>query len=338
MRTGLPGPTKASPALARNAGKQRGFLLIAAVVLIVAAALVLTVMVFLTTTGSISAARHVSSSQALFIAESGLEKGAREFSLNSAYAGETGTSFANGSFTITTSTTDFSGNTLPLGHIRLHSVGQTSGGAASRTLERIVGPENLLPLSANSNFNAPAGTCLPTDIPPCPTNWDLQATSGTFVPWDDTGGPETPDATRAAYANKTARGNSVATNAGNFAFSSPIIVTAPLTLQMNFDYKVTCYAGDNCNTAQEMELIFRLLDGVNTWSSTLFVTPVTAGWQAGTATIAITGSGTVSITQLEFEMTLKAGHRKEAWLDNLALTNNVGAPAIEAKDWREDYQ
>jgi hypothetical protein len=315
---------------------QRGFLLIMAVVLIVIAALLLTVMLFLGVAGSESSAAHSQSKQALFIAESGLEKGAREFSLSSAYAGETGTSFANGSFTITTRTTDFSGNTLPSGHIRLHSVGQVAGGAASRTVERIVGPENLLPLSTNADFNAPAGTCLPTDIPPCPTNWDLQATSGTFVPWDDAGGPETP-ATRAAYANKTARGNSVATNAGNFAFSSPIIVTAPATLQMNFDYKVTCYAGDNCNTGQEMELVFRLLDGVNTWSSTLFVTPVTAGWQSGTATIAITGSGTVSITELEFEMTLKAGHRKEVWLDNLRLTNNVGAPAIDAKDWREVF-
>lgn len=273
MRATFPGPAETPPVLARHAGRQRGFLLIAAVVLIVVAALVLTVIVFLSTTGSISSVRHLSSNQALFIAESGLEKGAREFSLNSAYAGETGTSFANGSFTITTRTTDFSGNTLPSGHVRLHSVGQIAGGAASRTIERIVGPENLLPLSANSDFNAPAGAC----VPPCmPTNWDLQATSGTFVPWDDAGGPETP-ATRAAHADKTARGNSEAVNAGNFTFSSPIVVAVPTTMQMSFDYKVTCYVGDNCNTAQEMVLIISLSDGVSTWSSAGFATPVTTG-------------------------------------------------------------
>jgi hypothetical protein len=330
-------PTRQTPARQKETQPphlQRGFLLIMAVVLIVIAALLLTVMLFLGVAGSESSAAHSQSKQALFIAESGLEKGAREFSLSSAYAGENGTTFANGSFDITTSATDFSGNTLPSKHVRLRSVGQISGGAAIRTAETIVGPENLLPLSANADFNSPNTPC----APPCkPDNWNLNVIAGSFVPWDDAGGPEQPSPTRAAYADKTARGASVATNAGTFDFTSPIVVTAPVTMQVTFDYKVTCYVGDNCNTASEMELTFRLSDGVSTWSSALFATPVTAGWQTGTVSIAITGSGTVSINQLGFTMTLKPGHRKQAWLDNLSLTTGSGPLKTEVKAWREVF-
>ncbi len=56
---------------------QRGFLLITAVVLIVVAALLLTVMLFLGATGNESSVGHSRSKQALFIAESGLERGIR---------------------------------------------------------------------------------------------------------------------------------------------------------------------------------------------------------------------------------------------------------------------
>jgi hypothetical protein len=301
-----------------------------AVVLIVIAALLLTVMLFLGVAGNESSAAHSQSKQALFIAESGLEKGAREFSLNSAYAGETGTTFANGSFDITTSTTDFSVNTLPLGHTRLHSVGQVAGGAASRTAETIVGPENLLPLSANADFNAPAGAC----SPPCkPTNWILDVEPlGAFVPWQDAGGPETP-ATRAAYADKPSPGNSTATNAGNFTFSSPVIVTAPTTLQMSFDYKVVTSGP----TGQEMQLTFTLTDGTTMWTAPRFDSGNTTTYQSGSVTFTITGTGTKSITNLGFSLFLKSGQPKEAWLDNLALTTGSGPPKIEVKAWREVF-
>jgi hypothetical protein len=64
----------AAPRLPRQ---QRGFLLVTAVVLIVIASLVLSVMVFLSGTGNQASVRHLDSKQALFIAETGLERGVR---------------------------------------------------------------------------------------------------------------------------------------------------------------------------------------------------------------------------------------------------------------------
>jgi hypothetical protein len=59
---------------------QRGFLLITAVVLIVVASLLLTAMVYFSATGSQSAASHLESKQALFVAESGIERALYGFS------------------------------------------------------------------------------------------------------------------------------------------------------------------------------------------------------------------------------------------------------------------
>jgi hypothetical protein len=346
MRTRLPRPTKAPPALARNAGKQRGFLLIAAVVLIVAAALVLTVLVFLSTTGSISAARHVSSSQALFIAESGIEKGIREWKLNPAYTGETDTPFANGSFTVTTSPNDYSGAPLPAGRQRFLSVGAVAAGDAMRTVNAIAGPENLLPPSANADFNlADYNPCVPNDTPPppdCePTNWDLNAIlpagrnipANQFIPWDDTGSAPGTSTDRAAYVAKRWNGNESATGAGNFTFSPPVIVVAPVTLDLRFDYWI-----EGGNASKEGYFNFTLSDGISNWSAPVTDSPHTGGWRTMQTTVAITGTGTKSISKLSFTFELRAGQPKEGWLDNIVLGSGGGIPKLEVKTWREDYQ
>lgn len=65
------------PALTREPScpRQRGFLLIAAVFMIVIVALLATVITFLTAGNVLSGAQHASSAKALFVAESGLERG-----------------------------------------------------------------------------------------------------------------------------------------------------------------------------------------------------------------------------------------------------------------------
>ncbi|MEX2163355.1 MAG: hypothetical protein WD823_03830 [Sulfuricaulis sp.] len=65
---------------------QRGFLLITSVVLIVIAVLLLTVMVFMGVTGDESSVEHSRSGQALFVAESGLERALRGFTTGTACA------------------------------------------------------------------------------------------------------------------------------------------------------------------------------------------------------------------------------------------------------------
>jgi hypothetical protein len=329
---------------APDAGRQRGFLLIAAVVLIVVAALVLTVIVFLSTTGSISSARHVSSSQALFIAESGIEKGIRAWKLNPAYAGETGTSFANGSFTVTTSPNDYSGNPLPAGRKRFVSVG-TVGGNAARTVNAIAGPENLLPSSANADFNqAKFNPCEPDPDPllDCePENWDLNAIlppsrntpANQFLPWDDIDPAPGSSTDRAAYVAKRWNGPLSATGAGNFTFSPPVIVIAPVTLSLRFDYWI-----EGGNAAKEGYFNFTLSDGVTNWSTPETDSPHTGAWQTMSTTVTITGTGPKSITNLSFTFELKSGQPKEGWLDNIVLGSGGGTPKLEVKTWREDYQ
>jgi Tfp pilus assembly protein PilX len=330
--------------LARDAGKQRGFLLIAAVVLVVVAALVLTVIVFLSTTGSISSARHLSSNQALFIAESGIEKGIREWKLNPAYAGETGTSFANGNFTVTTSLYDYFGNQLPTGRKRFVSVG-TVGGAAARTVNAIAGPENLLPPAANADFNqAKRNPCVPDPDPlvDCePEHWDLNALlppsrdipANQFLPWDDIDPAPGSSTDRAAYVAKRWNGPLSATGAGNFTFSPAVVVIAPVTLDLRFDYWI-----EGGNAAKEGYFNFTLSDGITNWSSPETDSPHTGEWRTMLTTVTITGTGTKLITNLSFTFELKSGQPKEGWLDNILLGSGGGTPKLEVKTWREDYQ
>jgi hypothetical protein len=358
MRAVFPRPAQAPPVLAREAGKQRGFLLIAAVVLIVAAALVLTVMVFLSTTGNLSTARHVSSKQALFIAESGIEKGIREWKLNPVYPGETDTPFANGSFTVTTRSTDFSGAPLPADRLRFISTGTVGSGVALRVAEAIAGPENLLPTSANSDFNADPGQCR-YDLGCQPDGWDLQpavpankSPQYDYSPWDDCAGlPEpgypainnVPCSTtgawdRAAFARKGWNGAGSSTSAGNFTFSPPVSVIAPATLTLRFDYYLNRLGAGGA--PNEMQLTFRLKTATETWTSSPdpFYAALEEQWAQGEVTFAITGTGTKLIQTLEFDFELKAGQPKQAWLDNMVLGSGAGPPNLEIKAWREDYQ
>lgn len=115
---------------------QRGFLLIAAVVLIAVAALMAVAIMTLTAGSGQAGGIHVNSTQALFVAESGLEKGIRQRSLSNAYAGEGPTAAGSGTFTVTTFGTDFAGAALPAGQRRIRSVGTV--GNATRTIEAVV--------------------------------------------------------------------------------------------------------------------------------------------------------------------------------------------------------
>ena len=77
----------------------------------------------------------------LLLAESGLEKAKYELSINPAYSGETATTFANGTFSTSVLTTDFTGAALPSGQLRINSIGSlaTSGSAViNRTVEAII--------------------------------------------------------------------------------------------------------------------------------------------------------------------------------------------------------
>lgn len=137
----------------RTASTQRGFLLIVAVVLIAVAGAMAVVIITLTAGSGQAGGSHVESTQALFIAESGLEKGMHERSLSNAYVGEGPTAMGQGSYTITVTTTDSSGNPLPVGQQRIVSVGQV--GNAQRTIEAIVRLAGAMMVYAKETPTAP---------------------------------------------------------------------------------------------------------------------------------------------------------------------------------------
>lgn len=347
---------------ARHPGQQRGFLLITSVVLIVIAAVVLGVMVFLSTTGNQATVRHLNSKQALFIAEAGIEKAIRNWKLSlnppTPYTGEPTTPFANGTFTVTIDSTDFSGAPLPADQLRFISVGTAAGGVAMRVAEAIAGPENLLPTSANADFNELSGVCR-YDLGCQPSGWNLQPSvppsrspQYDYSPWDDCGGlPEpgypavnnVPCSTtgvwdRASFARKGWNGGGSSTNAGNFVFSPAVTVIAPSTLTLRFDYYLNRLGAGGA--PNEMQLTFRLRTSTETWTSSPdpFFAALEEQWAQGEVTFDITGTGTKQIETLEFDFELKAGQPKQAWLDNFVLGTGAGPPNMEVKAWREDYQ
>jgi len=155
------GPTREAPGSQRGLSRfgrpslSQGFALIAAIILIVVAAVMAAVMATLVASSSQSGGIHISSAQALFIAESGLEKAIYERSLSNTYLGEGPTAMGQGSYTITVYSTDFSGTPLPSGQQRLRSVGQTD--TATRTVEVIVRTGGAMMVYAKDSPGASQG-------------------------------------------------------------------------------------------------------------------------------------------------------------------------------------
>jgi len=224
--------------------------------------------------------------------------------------------------------------------------------------EAIAGPENLLPTSANADFNEPSGVCR-YDLGCQPSGWNLQPSvppsrspQYDYSPWDDCGGlPEpgypavnnVPCSTtgvwdRASFARKGWNGGGSSTNAGNFVFSPAVTVIAPSTLTLRFDYYLNRLGAGGA--PNEMQLTFRLRTSTETWASSPnpFYAALEEQWAQGEVTFDITGTGTKQIETLEFDFELKAGQPKQAWLDNFVLGTGAGPPNMEIKAWREDYQ
>lgn len=267
--------------------------------------------------------------QALFVAESGLER----VSWNYGDSGVCDASLAEGpislgadSFTVENIgadfNLDFAGAALPADqcHVKITSVVSRSN--TKRTLEAILERSDNLLISANPDFNDPPGSGPPT-------GWTFsQAGAFSGDPWDDTGGP---DGSRAAFVYKPNNGGGAAVGGGSFALSS-FTVTAPITLDMSFEYSV-----ENGNSLNTMQLSFTLSDGTNSYVSAVYEDRNTGGvFKSGSVTIAITGSGSVDISSLSFSLTAKAGQRNRIWLDNLLLSGGsaAGTP-VNITQWRE---
>jgi hypothetical protein len=121
--------------------RQRGALLIIAVVLIVVIGFLVSVVTSLSV-GQVDADQdYARSTEALYLAESGLERGIYQWLQNpGTYTGEGPTALGSGTFTVTVSTTDATGAALPSNQRRIDGVGQVAaaGGSVARTTQAIV--------------------------------------------------------------------------------------------------------------------------------------------------------------------------------------------------------
>lgn len=319
---------------------QRGAVnLIAILFLFTAVMSMLAMVMSMTATDITDSAMQSRSVQALLLAESGLESATNQYGTSGACtaagvgAGVTSYSLGSGSYTIdSAATTDFTGAALVSTHCRIQATG-SAGSNAKRVVQAIIDRSgNILPPSANANFNAPSGTC----VSPCsPTGWVLGASGSSLgVLWDDTGGP---DGSRSAYVSKN-NGPTAGTTAGQFTFAPPVSVTGPTTLTITFDYK-----HENGEPAPgTMGLTFTLSQqapGVLTWSSVEFLAAKAPGYRSSSVTVSITQTGTFLIDKLNFSLAAKAGQAKQIWLDNLVLKGPAGSPTLRMTAWREsvDY-
>jgi hypothetical protein len=309
---------------------QRGAATILAVMfLVVSVSLMVVAALNMSGSDILDTALHNDAIEALFIAETGVEHATHYYAsgtpcLDLAPIGPLNQ--GRGTFQVSAAhDTDFSGAALPASRCRIEVIGQVATLGAQRGIEAIIelSGGNLL-ANDNANFNEPEGA------PGPPVGWDLAGG------WDDTGGPGGDN--RAAYVQKPTSGNVEVTTAGSFGLSG-FTVTAPATLTMEFDFKVQSAGPTN----QEMHLTFRLIDGdgnVYTHSSgEPYKSGNTGGYAAGSVDIAVTGSGDIEITTLEFDLMAKSGQPKDIWLDNLVLTDpDASSGTVGLVAWREPVQ
>ncbi len=307
--------------------KQRGGLLIITVVLIVTIGFLATALPFVFVSETRSMLDQARSEEAFVIAESGLQRGIRQWRLNSAtYAGEGPVTFGGGNFTVTVANTDFAGAALPAGQKRIISAGRVASvqGNVARTNEAIValyGASLSDPFPSLSDFAA---------------NW--------VTSYDATKGAVTQDASNSAtsstggsmyiWADATVS-EQIFTGYAERTLSSPIAGGTSVTV--NFWYRTK----KGTPQADEMKAWISLIDNTGTvytrWS---YDAVANNNWSEVSTTPWSVPSGR-TITKLRIEYRMKNGNGSaattkvpiEMWFDEVSLSGAGGSSQI--MQWRE---
>jgi hypothetical protein len=191
--------------------------------------------------------------EALFLAESGIERAARRFLAGSACS-NAGLSEnlanlatigfgANRTITITagaSSGQDFAGAALPATQCRIQVTGQNTTSNVVRTVQAVIDrSENYIGAAAVAGFDNPAGAGNPGSW----TGGGYDFTGGNVA-----GALNPNNCTRAAYAVKprTGGGASAASNIGTAPVS--FTVNRPVTLLVTFDYRILRIGNSGSNT------------------------------------------------------------------------------------------
>ena len=314
---------------------QRGSLLITAVILIVIVSLLGAVIVSLFVANSRSGMDHMAASKALFLAESGLQRGTREWSLNpGTYAGEGPLTFGGGTFTVLPPDDfDFSGNPLPAGQKHITSMGNmpVAGGNAIRTIEAIVqGGAGIGIVLSNNGFDLPGATC-----PPEPTDWNVTApgndcNNGVALGGGVTGAP----GDTAVFSRKAGGGGSRTTTATQ-TLASLCTTTSNTTFTITFDYNYleTPAAGGQNRARIRMRL--RQTNGFWRNSTWFTVNNSTGGWISHPGVTITVPSGR-SLDTFEAQMQTSGNVTKTVWIDNVVFTTGTcGSSTTQIIGWQE---
>jgi len=271
-------------------------------------------------------------------------------------------------------TTDFTGAALPTSQCRVPVTGTLLGRNISRTLHAII-DRNLLggvtgnpPPVFNPAFNNPltAGA---------PSSWTLTQPAGQTGYADNGGPDlEGATCSRSAYVLKNLTNNyeSRAMGVANTSFTVTGGTNIAVTFHYRINDRGpngTCAGGggnvgpaDICGGAggSEGTVCFRTTDSLGTTSTVTFnsnntttqavacpdaggistFAPCQAGYQAGyptkgTATIAVGGAGTRTITSFRYMLRLQNGGRREMYLDHIEATNTTAIGAAHVRMWRD---
>lgn len=263
---------------------------------------------------------------ALFLAESGLERAAAHLASGAATcdASLAGSwAYAGGTVALADLgagfTTDFDGSALASGYCRVRATGTSGLYGAQRTVEGIIGTDAGNLLGPYANFD---------DIfciwVLC-THWDTFWTGWPWPPlgWDHTGGT---GGSRALVVEKNSGGSRYTT--ATLTSLSSFTVTAPTTLTVDFDYRIV--APNNQGVIVEFELA---VGGAFVYSSSQTYTGNSGGFVSDAIAIPVTGSGPVTIDGFRVTLTASAGQPKSLWLDNLVMAGGGGGGGIAR--WRE---
>jgi hypothetical protein len=316
---------------------QRGFLLIAAVVVIAVTGIMAVAIVTLTAGSGQAGGEHVSSTQALFIAESGLERGINRWAADSSYTGETLT-VGPGSAVISVANTDFTGAPLSASQKRIISVGTVN--AAVRRVEVIVNRNGALfteQFPSASDFT---------------TNWSTQVLTNSQGSTSFNGTINCPAATcpntQSGTGSMQAQTLSTGSNNRLSGYRQRNLPTAIATgVGLNIDVSLGYQLfGGNINSATNLSVrLFDSAAGIETtvWGVTVSSCGVcssnTATWFVGAAnTVSLPAGRTYDRIRLFFDLREQGNNQVSSRFDVVQLSAAGGGGAgVTRQSWREVF-
>lgn len=321
---------------------QRGSLMIIAVVLIVIIGFLASTAAYLSVGQARAGLDTARGTEALYLAESGLEHGVYQWLANpGVYTGGGPTALGNGSFTVTVNTTDFNGALLPANQRRISSMGAVAnvGGAATRTAEVIVqtggsGFTEPFPNINNWLATGPAGNAFNTSCPPTVTNITTPSTQGTasYTATDNAPG-STGGAFRAAIT--TSSGKNTFSGYNQRTLTAPLAAGTNITLSFAYKKVLGTPVADDLMMAVDMvatdNTVYRL------WSN---CTPANVNWTSVSVPWTVPGGKTVNRIRLGYFIKDKTGAPRSVasaiLFDHVVLTAPGASSGVLA--WRQVVQ